>query len=307
MSIEFRRGWVPTPAARPRVRLTAALRADVAPPAVNFGSGLPVIGMHDNDIYGCCVLAADANIVQQQTYFGQQTEVTVPDSEVLTAYEVVGGYNPNAGPPGNNPTDNGAQIADGLAYLKNTGMSGHKIAAYGQVDVTATDKLKTAIWEFGGLSIGVNLPNSAIAQFNTGLPWTVDPANGTIAGGHCVYCNGYDAEGFTFWTWGKLWHMDYAFWNLYCEEAWSPVSTDWVNATSGKDPEGVDLVTLGAEFMAITGQDPFPVPSPAPSPPSPPSVSQPVSSLVPPSVSSPPSSGFLSRLAKVISRLRYGV
>jgi len=295
MTTVFRGGLVPTPSERPRVRLTASLRENVAPPSVNWGSGIPVIGMHLNDTYGCCVLASDANIIQQQTWFGQGSEVTVPDDAVLTAYEVVGGFDPNAGPPGRNPTDNGAQIPDGLSYLKNPGMAGVMIAAYGEVDITAIEKMKTAIWEFGCLSVALNLPNSAITQFDNGQPWIVT-TDTSLAGGHCVLICGYDAAGFLLLTWGKLWHMDWNFWSTFSSEAWAPVSLNWVNKTSGKDPDGVDLVTLGSEFNAITGQNPFP--APASSPPLAPS-----SSSTPPS-SAPSPSGCLLALVTLLTRNR---
>lgn len=257
MSINFTGGWVPTPASQPRVRFTDALRTGVAPAAVNYGNGIPVIGMHLNDQWGCCTIAADANIIQQQTWFGQHAEITVPDSAVLAAYEKVGGFNPAAGPPGSNPTDNGATVAAALGYLKKTGLAGRTIAAYGDIEVTALEKMKTAIWEFGCLSVGLNLPNSAVTEFDAGEWWSVEPGNESIDGGHCVLITGYDPNGFQLYTWDRVWYMSNAFWSTFGEEAWAPVSTYWVNATSGKDPAGVDKAVLGGEFLAITGQNPF--------------------------------------------------
>jgi hypothetical protein len=295
MPIVFRSGWKPTPPEQPRVRLTAALRANAAPSVIDRGKGVSVIGMHLNDTWGCCTCAADANIVQQQTFYGGGTEAVIPDSAVLAAYEKVGKFNPSDGPPGENPTDQGATVPAALAYLKKTGMTGHKIAAYGEVDVTEIAKIRTAIWEFGGVSIGLNLPNSAMTQFNAGKDWFVDTADESIDGGHCVYVCGYNANGFMLWTWDKLIYMDIGFWNVFVEEAWAPISKDWVNKTTGEDPDGVNLVTLGAEFLAITGQNPFPAsPSAAPTPtPSP----APDPSAVAPK---------RSPLAKAWRRLRYG-
>lgn len=302
--VRFSPGYRPTPPGRPRVMLTDALRAGVGPAAVNYGSALPTIGMHLNDEWGCCVEAADANCVEQQSFFGQGTETVVPDTDVLIAYEAVGGFNPNAGPPGSNPTDQGSLIPDGLQYLKLTGMTGVKIAGYGQIDVSVTAKLQTAVYEFGGISIGINLPNSAIQQFNANQPWDVVANDGGNAGGHCVYVCGYDANGFLLWTWDKLWHMSYAFWDKYVEEAWGIVSQMWVSAITGKDPEGVDLVTLGQEFLAVTGQNPFPAPSPEPPAPvpAPPSPPQPPQPAPPPPAPAPQPSGCMS----LIARLRYG-
>jgi hypothetical protein len=259
-------GWKPTPPERPRVRLARALRAEAAPPAADFYTGLPAIGMHLNDRWGDCVWAADANIVQQQTYFGQGAEVQIPDGEVLRGYETTG-FNPNAGPPGSNPTDNGTVIADGLSYLMKTGMSSHVIAGYGEVPVRDHGKVKVAVAEFGAVSIGISLPNSALDQFDAGQDWDVVADDGGIDGGHCVLVCGYDATGYDLWTWDRRIRMTEAFWDRYVEEAWAVISHDWVSAVTGRDPEGVDVATLGAEFAAVTGTNPFPPPAPVPTPP----------------------------------------
>jgi hypothetical protein len=246
--------------------MTAALREETAPPSVNF-SLIPTIGMHLNATWGDCVIGADANIVQQQSYFGQGDEVAVPDSVCLTAYEVVGGFNPKAGPPGKNPTDNGCQIPDGLSYLKKTGMCGVTIAGYGDVEYTQTGKIKTAIWEFGAVSFGVNLPNSAMTQFNNGQAWNYSPRlDNSLAGGHCVLACGYNASGFLAFTWGGLVLITWTWWEHFGSEAWPVVSHDWINKHTGMDPEGVDLAVLGTEFHAVTGHNPFPAPAPAPAP-----------------------------------------
>ncbi len=272
MTVVLRGGWVPTPPEQPRVRLTAALRTGVAPPEVDRGKGIPVIGMHLNDEWGDCTCAASANVIQQQTFFGSHAEWVIPDSAVLAEYEAIGGFNPNDGPPGNNPTDQGATVASALGYLKKTGLVGRKIAAYGDIEVAEHAKIRTAIWEFGGVVIGLNLPNTAMTQFNNGQNWTVDLSDESIDGGHCVYVVGYNPNGYMLWTWDKLIYMTTGFWNCFVMEAWAPISTYWVDKATGEDPDGVDLVSLGAEFLAVTGQNPFPAPKlpaapPAPTPP----------------------------------------
>lgn len=271
--VTFRAGWLPTPPELPRPRFDAALRPRAVPASVDFYSAVSTIGFHLNDTWGDCTCACDANIVQGETSYGQGAEVVVPDSEVLAEYETTG-FDPNAGPPGSNPTDQGWTVAAALAYLQATGLAGHKIAAYGQLQNLADhNSVMVCVAEFGYLSIGINLPNSAMSQFNSGPPagqqypvWDVVANDGGIDGGHCVCVCGYNATGPLLWTWGSVVQMTWAFWDKYVEEAWPVVSNDWVNAASGKDPEGVDLVTLGAEFQAVTGQNPFPGPNPTPTP-----------------------------------------
>lgn len=244
--------------------MSAALDEAKAPPSADYYSAVNPIGMCLNSEWGDCTIAGDAHIVEQQTAYGQGEQVTVPDSVCLTAYEVVGHFNPDAGPPGKNPTDNGAQVPDALAYLQKTGMCGHKIAGYGDIDVSAAGKIQLAIAEFGSVSVGVNLPASAMAQFDAGpadgeqVPvWDVTEDDGGIDGGHCVVLAGYDARGFYLFTWGAVVLCTYAWWLRYGGEAWAVISSDWVSAATGKDPEGVDMTVLGAEFEAVTGVNPF--------------------------------------------------
>lgn len=266
-AVEFRHGWNPTPAFRPRLRMDRALSDTATVPAsIDYYTGLPAIGMLGNDLYGDCVFAGDGHIVEQQTFFGQGTETTVSTAQALAAYTAVTGFNKN-----DPSTDNGAQISDGLNYLRKTGMAGVQIAAYGQVSVSAIAKVKLAVYQFGAVSIGFNFPAVAMDQFNNGDPWDVVQDDGGIEGGHCVIVVGYDATYLYVYTWGAVQKMTYAFWNKYVEEAWPVISQAWVRATTGLDPIGVSVGVLGQEFTAVTGQpSPFPAPGPTPVDPPPP-------------------------------------
>lgn len=240
--------------------------SDTSPGSANYYSA-GSSGMLGNDRYGDCVFAADGHAVQQQTFFGQGAMTTVDTSQVLAGYSAVTGF--SAGPPVVN--DNGAMIADGLGYLLKTGMSGVRIAAYGSVDPAAIGKVKTAVAQFGAVSIGFNFPSSAMSQFNAGMPWDVVANDGGIDGGHCVLVTGYDSTYLYVFTWGAVQKMTYSFWAKYVDEAWPLVSQSWVNTASGLDPEGVDIAALGAQYTAVTGQ-PSPFPAVVPPPPPPPPV-----------------------------------
>jgi hypothetical protein len=265
-NITFRPGWNPTPPARPRVRLNAVLdpSAVAVPATVDHLSAVKYVGMMLNDYLGCCTCSSDGHIVQGLTTYGQGHEVDVPDSAVLLAYEAAG-YDPNA--PlvnGQNPTDQGWTVPDALSYLRRTGMDGHKIAFYGQVPVSDTRKVALACYEFGYLSIGLNLPNSAMAQFNEGPAqghsrpvWSLVPNDGGNDGGHCVAVCGINSTGPVAWTWGASVQMTWGFWHKYVEEAWAVISRDWVNSKTGTDPIGVNLAVLGQEVQSVLGTNPF--------------------------------------------------
>jgi hypothetical protein len=268
--ITFRHGVKPNDPNRPRLYFSTFKKPKATPPAFIDYSRIPVIGMLGNDNWGDCVFAGDGHTVEQQTYFGQGVEYQVSESQALAAYSAVTGFNPNAGPPGENPTDNGAEVQQGLDFLRKTGFGGHKIAAFAQLDPRNMNDVKLAVAEFGAVAVGLAFPDSAMTQFNAGQPWDV-VAGSPIDGGHRVTLVGYDATYLYVFTWNAVQKVTYAFWNEYIAanggEAWAHISEDWISAAKGVDPEGIDKYTFGAQFAALTGQaNPFPAPAPTPTP-----------------------------------------
>jgi hypothetical protein len=269
--VTFRPGVKPNNPNRPRLYFSAFRKAGaVAPASVNYYSGVINIGMLGNDQWGDCVEAADGHIVEQQTQYGQGAEVVITEAQALAAYSAITGFNPNAGPPGNNPTDQGTEVQAGLQYLRTPGLDNHAITMFAQLDPTNMADVQLAVAELGIVDIGMAFPASAMDQFNAGQPWDV-VAGSPIEGGHCVVVVGYDSTYLYVYTWGAVQKMTYAFWNEYVAgnggEAWAIISPDWVNAASGTDPEGIDKEALGAQFAALTGDpNPFPAPAPAPTP-----------------------------------------
>jgi hypothetical protein len=267
--VPYRLGRKPNDPSRPRIRLAAHLNVASPPPDEAMWTGVPDWGVLLNDQLGDCTCAGDGHLAEILTFYGQGTETVITDAQVLAAYEAVGGYDPNAGPPGENPTDQGATVQAALGYLRKPGVGGVAIAAFAEVDPANLTEIKAACGELGPLSAGVNLPAVAQKQFGDGQPWDVVADDGGIEGGHCIVLAGYDPEFLYFITWGKVQKATYAWWAKYGEEIWAVVSQDWVSA-KGDDPEGVNLSSLGTEFAELTGEpNPFngsPEPAPAPAP-----------------------------------------
>lgn len=262
-----RRAPIPT---KPRMNLRPYTRAAAAPPpSVDWYSGIDDFPMYGNDSWGDCVEAEMGHGEQVFSFYGCRSLVTVPDQAVIDAYSGIAGFDPNAGPPGRNPTDQGTLIQDAMSYWRQTGIGGHKIAAFAEVAVTAMTEVKTALALFGPLSLGINFPSSAMDQFNNGEPWDV-ARHATVEGGHCVALVGYDSRYLYVVTWGRVQKMTQAFWNKYVEEAWVPISTEWVDSATGLDPSGVDLAGMAVEFTSLTGEanpfQPGPTPDPPPTP-----------------------------------------
>ena len=214
--------------------------------------------MLGNDEWGDCVPAGDAHLAEAATFFGQGSETVITTDQALAAYTAIAGFNPDAGPPGNNPTDTGCTLQAGLAYLVKTGIGGVEFAAYGELDVKNTNQWQQALATFGPLMLGVGVGSAEEQQFSAGQPWSLTPGAAANPEDHCVILTGYEPGMYYAWTWGAIQGIEAAWFDVNAYEIWAPISRLWVSANTGRDPEGVDLAVLGQLYQQITGQpDPF--------------------------------------------------
>jgi hypothetical protein len=227
--------------------LTATLPP--APPAVTYSDKLSAIGMMLNDQLGDCTCAAMGHAVQVWTACNG-AEVTVSDADVQAAYVGACGY-----VPGDPSTDNGGVEIDVLNYFRQTGIGGHKIAAFVALDVKNREHVKLAVDLFGGAYIGVALPNSAKNQDVWSVAISGDQGDITPGswGGHAIYVVDYDADGITVITWGQKKKATWAWWDVYCDEAYALISQqDWTNGVIGLAPSGIDFAALQADLTAVS-------------------------------------------------------
>jgi hypothetical protein len=262
---EFRLGRLPANPTTPKLRLANFLSAAaplVYPENRDWLSQVSNWPMYLNDRLGDCTCATIGHLIQIFNRYGQQKDVRVTDSDVLKAYSAVSGYNPKTG-----DNDNGAVVQDVLNYWRKTGVGGHKILAFAQVDFRNDDELRQALNIFGNIYLGINFPSTAMDQFNNGKPWDFVPG-AYSEGGHAINAGYYDVSD-NMWkvvTWGQVQPMTEKFFNAYVEEAWVVISQEWLDA-NGRNPEGIDMKTLGDEFTKITGElSPFPEVQPVPTP-----------------------------------------
>ena len=262
---EFKLGRLPADPTTPKLKLASFLTgaAPVAYPEnrdwLSEVSGWP---MYLNDRIGDCTCAVAGHLIQVFNQYGQKLDVRVSDNDVLKAYSAVSGYDPVTG-----RNDNGAVVQDVLDYWRKTGIGGHKILAFAQVDFRNPDELRSALNIFGNIYLGIDFPNTAMDQFFNGQPWDVVPG-AYSEGGHAINAGYYDVSD-GMWkivTWGAVQPMTQAFFDEYVEEAWVVISQEWLDA-NGRNPEGIDMTTLGDEFTRITGElSPFPEVQPTPTP-----------------------------------------
>jgi len=215
-----------------------------APPiSVDWTKGITEWGVMKNDSLGDCTIAGCGHAVQTWSV-NSDKEITIDDNDIVSIYSAWDGY-----VPGDSSTDNGGIELDVLTNWKSKGFVNHKLIGFTSVNHLNKNEIKTAINLFGGIYIGVSLPISAQTQ---GI-WDVTTGDDAITGswgGHAIWIVGYDSTGLTCITWGVLKKMTWAFFNKYCDESYSLLGQDWINA-NGKSPLGFDLNQLMSDLSAI--------------------------------------------------------
>ncbi len=199
--------------------------------------------MYGNDTRGDCTCAAAGHMIEAWTASAAGKAVEVPAADIIKAFDAVevvqGG-------------EEGAVEIDVLKYWRKTGIGDHKIGAFARVSTYDHQMLETAAWLFGGLYIGLQLPESAKRQAT--WDW-----NGTLTGpdapgswgGHAVDVVRYGKAGVTLVTWGTLMQATWAFWDHYCDEAYAILTQDWFDGR--KSPDGFDLEALQKDLGLVTG------------------------------------------------------
>ena len=218
------------------------------PSAIEWGGKVTAWGMLANDRVGDCTCAGAGHC--EMLWTSQAGVQTVPsDADILTAYSAITGYDPTkADAAGNNPTDTGADLLTVLKYWKANGIAGSQIQAFVEVNPHNQQEVEAAIYLFGSLYCGVNLPQSAETDFDIGRWSNIHDQN--IIGGHCVIAGGYNPTGVKLVTWGQEILATYPWMKTYCDEAFCILSDQWIEA-NGQAPSGFDLATLQADLAKL--------------------------------------------------------
>jgi hypothetical protein len=185
--------------------------------------------MYANDVHADCTCAAAAHMIMAWRAFEPGADRPYPtDQDVLDLYGRV-----------NDGLDEGAYAADVLHAWHNDGMADERIAAFVKVDQHNLDHVRQAIWQFGGIYTGFNLPRSAQAQGHStwdvvhGLNMRGDAVPGSW-GGHAVNVVCYNPTGPLIVTWGRLQQITWEFFAAYCDEAYAVFNQlDWLGDVPG--------------------------------------------------------------------------
>jgi hypothetical protein len=213
------------------------------PETLDLTAHVPEWPMYANDRIGDCTTAAAGHMIEAWTAAADGDAVEISEAAVVTAFDAVKVVDPRTG-------DEGAIELDVLRYWRKEGIADHRIGAFASVPVHNPILVRTGVWLFSGLYIGLSLPLSAQTQDVWDWTGTLsgDAKPGTW-GGHAVDVVRYDDSGLTVVTWGRLQVMTWSFWERYCDEAYCIISDDFLR--SGKAPSGFDLATLKTDLELI--------------------------------------------------------
>jgi len=254
----FRLGRVRPKAVGPRFRLKNYLKLSMpAPPATCDYTGpasMSLSNIYENDTLGDCVIAGMGHVDGVLTAnAGDQAVFT--NSQIIALYSAIGGY-----VPGDPNSDQGCDEQTALNYWQQNGMlpdGSHKIVAWMAVDATSQVEVRTALWLFGNLYFGLELPDDWVNPMPSGPGFTWDAAGSPDPdNGHCIMGAAYDVDGVTIDTWGMLGKLTNAAITKYAVqsaggELYTVLSQDWISSVTSKAVNGFDISQLSADLDSM--------------------------------------------------------
>lgn len=218
-----------------------------APAACHWNSAVKTYGMLANDQMGDCVVAAGFH--QLQTWSANNGAEIVPDEPTaVMVYSELSGYDPVT-----HAHDTGLEIHTFLQDWVTTGFpvkqggGNLRLGGYAALDPHDVATMRSCIYWFGGVMVGIALPADAETAFTDGQPW--DKIGAAAIGGHCIEMIGYDPDYLYAITWGRVQAISPAWWLQYGDEAYPLCGQKWL--TSDRTPSGLDLAQMNSELAAL--------------------------------------------------------
>jgi hypothetical protein len=211
---------------------SAPTTVDYAPRVSNFPMAL-------NDKEGDCTIAGIIHLLQLQYAEIGETFTYPGDAETQsTYYSFTGGQ------------DTGCVETDVLSKWAGDGLFGTKAAAWVPVNPRDEAEMKAAIYLFGGLYLGVELPGNAEQQFENHEPWHLTIPKASPVGGHCIVASGYNRQGMDIITWGQETSATWDWSDYYCSEAYAVIPQAFVEADHGPVYK-IDILQLQADLKLV--------------------------------------------------------
>ncbi len=190
------------------------------PASVSWSHAVDKFPMDGNDRYGDCGFAGVHHQIQTLRSNDKQPPLKISEQDVVKAYLKFTGNK-----------DVGVVLLDVLKAWKTKGIFSGKIAAFASVNMQDLNEVRTAIYLFGSIYAGVELPAAWQGANRWSMPSNLRGSNAPGSwGGHCVTLPDYDATGFKAVTWGGLMPLDAAALRTYFSEGYVMISPDWLGS-----------------------------------------------------------------------------
>jgi drug/metabolite transporter superfamily protein YnfA len=233
-----------------RIDRRTVLFKDVAPSlpkppeVIDWLNGQEDWGVMANDRLGDCTCAALGHAEQTITANCVGfSEFTPTDQQVVELYSASCGY-----VPGHPNTDQGGYGMDVLKYVRKNDLFGKdSLIGFAVIHADDTVRVRQAIAAFGGVYVGLQLPNSVCqddmlyASWDFGGKITPNTNNG-----HMVWIAKANSVGPVPITWGITKQMSWAFWLACADEVYVPYFSNWL-AQYGNLPQAREAMQNALE------------------------------------------------------------
>ena len=212
------------------------------PAKCSYSKAVKSYPMDGNDRYGDCTIAGVHHHIQTMRANDKADPLAITECHVIDQYFALsGGY------------DSGLVELDVLKAWRNDGLFPvkNKIAAFASVNMHDAQEVKTAIYLFGSIYLGVELPLAWQRASKWIKPKNLKGRNQPGSwGGHCVIGTDYDASTIKVVTWGALMPVDVAALAPYFSEGYVVISKDWLGADN-KAPNGFNGEQLAEDLKML--------------------------------------------------------
>jgi hypothetical protein len=232
--------------------------SQMAPPPKTFGHDRLVRrwNMLGNDIAGDCVFAGTGHEIMLWNAEAGKT-VSISDATALKNYSEFTGYDPSqTDPQGNNPTDQGTDVAQWLSQRRKIGFADdygkrHKIGAYIALDPHNIDQLHYADYYFDGVGIGVEFPAQWMDIFQQGGRTWPALKSPDYEGGHYITSVAWRDGRPVIVTWGAKVELTVGGYLQNADEAYAFLTPE--KLVKGVDMQGFSLPKLTGLLSELTG------------------------------------------------------
>ena len=202
---------------------------------LKISSPTKLFPMDGNDSVGDCTIAGVGHITTVYSGLIGVKKVPTKASILKLYYQLTKGE------------DTGLACLDVLNYWRNNSFDGDKIIVYAKIKNPKNHtEVQQAIRLFGGVYLGFNVQENAIADFKKKIPWTP----GTLTGdGHCIDAVAYDQTGLTVLTWGNIQIGTWAWWDECVDECYAIIPPEAKNPAFAP---GFNYAQLVADLSLIT-------------------------------------------------------